>query len=110
MLTEAEREAIVKSGRVYLANGLRAGLAGIKIEEYCGVHSAEPGFWRCRWEVAAEVVQRPDRRFKVGEVWCSNPGGWFGCLPAPREDWQTEADYLAAIERGDADERADERR
>ncbi len=102
MLTEQEREAIVKSGRVYLHDGLIASLIGYKIEEYCGVHSARPGFWRCRWETAAEVVMRPDRRFKPGEVWCGNPGGWFG-LPLRREEYQSDADYQAALERGEAE-------
>lgn len=103
MLNETEREQIVKHGRgVYLEDGLRAFLAGWKIEDYCGVSSARPGFWRCSWETARDVLTRPDRRFKAGEVWCSNPGGWFG-LPLTVDQFQTEQDYRAAFERGQAD-------
>lgn len=103
MLTEAEREQIVMNGRyVYLDDGVKAFFAGWKIEEYCGVTSAKPGFWRCRWEVAQDVLTRPDRRFRPGEVWCSNPGGWLG-LPLTQEEYLTAADYYAAVARGEAD-------
>jgi hypothetical protein len=100
-MTEDERRAIVESGSVYLHDGMRARLAGIKNPNYCSVSSAYPGFWACTWECAAEVVARPDRRFarlelhRVGDA-------WLGCLPAPRSDWQTEEDYAAAVVRGDA--------
>ena len=103
MLTEAEREYIIQNGRnVFLHDGLRASLAGWKIEMYCGVHSARPGFWACSWEVARDVLNRSDRRFRDGEVLCTNHGGWFG-LPLTRSEYQTEADYQAALTRGDAD-------
>lgn len=103
MLPETEREYIVLNGRnVYLEDGLRASLAGWKIEGHCGVHSARPGFWHCRWETARAVLTRPDRRFLPGEVWCSNPGGWFG-LPLTRAEYETEQDYQAAVTRGEAE-------
>jgi hypothetical protein len=102
MLTEDERRAIVESGSVWTALGCRATLGGIKNPEYCTVTSAYPGFWRCSWDVAAAAVARPDRRFAMFDL-SRGSGAWLGCLPAPRSDWQTEADYVAARERGDAE-------
>jgi len=65
-MDEAQRKALVESGPVYLADGLRAGFAGYKSADYCGVHSARPGFWACSWDTAAEVAARSDRRFLFG--------------------------------------------
>jgi hypothetical protein len=103
MLTEDERRAIVESGKVYLSDGLRAQFAGIKDPVYCGVHSAREGFWACSWETAQAVSQRSDRRFGPMDIVWRTGYGWFGCLPAPRSDWQTDEDYERALARGDAE-------
>lgn len=101
MLTEDERRAIVQSGPIYLKNGLRATMGGI-MNNMCSITSAEPGFWHISWESAQRITERPDRRMDwLDNMFCAG-WGWLGCLPAPRSDWQTEADYIAAKARGDA--------
>lgn len=94
-MNEEERRAIVESGPVYLADGLRARLEGFKIEDHCSVFSARPGFWRCSWETAAEVVARPDRRFLPTDALWLSSHAWLGYQPGP-EEYQTEADYHRA--------------
>lgn len=91
-IDEAERERIVKSGPVYLANGLRATLAGYKFPDGCGVTSALPGFWECSWETAQEVVSRPDRRFLPSDRIWKTGSAWLGCRPGPG-NFQTPEDY-----------------
>jgi hypothetical protein len=92
ILTEEERRAIVESGPVWLANGLRAQFAGIKIPESCGVSSCMPGFYACSWETAQEVVSRPDRRFTRTDFVWKTGNAWLG-VPPRREDFQTDEDY-----------------
>ena len=94
-MTEEQRAAIVNSGPVYLADGLRASLAGWKIEAYCTVSSPRPGLWACTWETAAAVVARPDRRFLPTDDLRQIGHGWLGVTPRP-EDYQTPADYEQA--------------
>ena len=92
MLSEEERKAIVESGSVWLSDGLRAGFAGWKHEDTCGVHSARPGFWACSWETAKEVCSRPDRRFLPTDAIWRVSYGWLGHEPQP-DDYQTAEDY-----------------
>lgn len=91
-MNEQERRAIVESGPVYLANGLRASLAGIMNPDYCTVSSAQPGFWACAWETAKAVCERPDRRFIWSDFLWRVGGGWLGVAPRP-EDYQTPEDF-----------------
>jgi hypothetical protein len=100
-MDEDQRRAIVESGPVYLSDGLRANLAGIKIPHACGVSSARPGFWECSWETAADVVQRPDRRFRSTDFIWRSGNGWLGVMPGP-DDFQTAEDYERAKAAGKA--------
>jgi hypothetical protein len=101
MLSEDERRAIVGDGTVWLANGLRASLAGIKNPDYATVTSAKPGFWACSWDTAKAVVERPDRRFtSLDFVWRTG-NAWLGVTPGP-DDFQTVEDYERAKARGEA--------
>jgi hypothetical protein len=95
MMDEATRKAIVESGDVWLADGLRAQFAGWMIDGHCGVPSARPGFWACTWETAAEVCARPDRRFLSTDFLWRTGSGWLGVRPGP-EDYQTPADWERA--------------
>lgn len=93
-IDEDERRRIVESGPVYLANGMRATLAGWKDPFNCGVTSALPGFYACSWETAQAAVARPDRRFLPSDrVWLERYG-WLGITPRLR-DFQTSEDYEA---------------
>lgn len=98
-INEDERRALVESGPMYLHNGCRATLGGIR-NEYCSVFSAYPGFWGVRWETVLEVAKN-GRRFGPLDLFKTS-GAWLGCLPARRSEWQTEADYQAAVARGEA--------
>jgi hypothetical protein len=100
-MTEDERRAIVESGPVFLADGLRANLAGIKIPHACGVSSARPGFYECSWETAAEVVSRPDRRFRSTDFIWRSGSAWLGYTPGP-DRFQTPEDYERAKAAGKA--------
>lgn len=91
-IDENERRRIVESGPVYLANGLRAKLAGWKDPFSCGVSSALPGFWGCSWETAQAVVAREGRRFVESDRIWPTRAGWLGVLPTP-EHFQTPEDY-----------------
>ncbi|MEI8164942.1 MAG: hypothetical protein WCG26_01125 [Chloroflexales bacterium] len=93
-MTEDERRAIVVSGPVWLADGLRATIVGIMTPWHAGVSSVRPGFWACSWETAAEVVARPDRRFLPSDHVWKTRDGWLGLTPRPT-DFQTPADYAA---------------
>jgi hypothetical protein len=91
-MSEEERQIIVATRPIWLADGLSAGFAGWKNPDCCGVHSARPGFWACSWETAKEVIGRPDRRFlPTDRIWKTG-NGWFGLMPS-RDDYQTEADW-----------------
>lgn len=95
-LTEDQRRAIVESGPVYLADGLKAGFDGWRWDNACGVHSARPGSWACSWETAADVASRPDRRFTFGDFIWKTGNAWLGYTPGP-EDYQTPEDYTRAM-------------
>ena len=95
MLTEAEREAIVRSGAVYLQDGLRAALGGWKNPDYCCISSARPGFWGIAWERIAEVVARPDRRLTWLDNMFRTSNAWLGYTPNAA-DFQTHEDYERA--------------
>src|SRR4051794_25888804 len=95
MMDETQRKALVESGPVYLADGLRASFAGWKNADYCGVHSARPGFWACSWETAAEVAARADRRFRSTDHTWKTSNLWLGYTPSAA-DYQTQEDYERA--------------
>ncbi len=102
-MTEEERRAIVEAGRrIYLHDGLRASFAGWSNPDYCGVHSARPGFWACPWETAKRVLESEDKRFgPLDRIWRTGYG-WLGLTPGP-DDFQTPGDYehyVAAQEAG----------
>lgn len=94
-MDEQQRKSLVDSGPVYLANGLRARFAGWKHADYCGIHSARPGFWACTWETAAEVAAREDRRFRSTDFMWKTRDLWLGITPGP-DDYQTPEDYERA--------------
>jgi hypothetical protein len=100
-MSEEERKAIVESGAVYLSDGLRAGFAGIKTPDYCGIHSARPGFWACSWETAKDVSERPDRRFRRSDFIWKTRDGWLGFTPNAA-DYQTLDDHARAKAQGKA--------
>lgn len=98
-IDETRRQEIIESGPVYLADGMRATLAGIRNSMYCTVSSLYPGLWACSWPTAAEVVSRPDRRFLSTDIMWRVGEGWLGVTPGPA-DYQTIADYEAALAAG----------
>jgi hypothetical protein len=90
-MKKTERRRLVETGgTVYMPSGIRANLAGWADPDSCGVYGPTPGFWRATWETVAEVVMRPDKRFRHGEVWKVG-GGWLGYPPEPG-DFQAEVD------------------
>jgi hypothetical protein len=95
MMDEAARKAIVESGDVWLADGLRAWFAGRMNPYQCSVISARAGLWACTWETAAAVCARPDRRFLLTDFLWGAVNGWLGVRPGP-EDYQTPADWERA--------------
>ena len=85
-----QRKTLVKTQHAYLPNGLRCTFAGYA-NDYASVTSKQPGSYKCTWEAALAVIQRPDRRFKRTELMQGN-SPWGG-LPISAEDFQTVEDY-----------------